>query len=57
MQRETGTSQTLGQNDIGHPQLVRIFWHRFGPAAKILVQDYVFPGPIDMSQGPVNGKS
>ena len=33
---ETGTSRLLGQDDIGHPQLVHSFWHSFGRAAKIL---------------------
>jgi hypothetical protein len=31
---ETGTSKTLGQDDIGHPQLVQTFWHSFGHPAK-----------------------
>jgi hypothetical protein len=31
---ETGTSKTLGQDDIGHPQLADSFWHSFGQSAK-----------------------
>jgi hypothetical protein len=41
VRRQTGTSN-LGQDVIGHPQLVDTFWHSFGQPAK----EFVTKSPV-----------
>ena len=37
-EKRDGNQQNLGQDDIGHPQLVDTFWHSFGQPAKIFCE-------------------
>ena len=40
------TSNTFGQRLTGHPQTMRLFWHSFGSAAEILMDDGRLAHPI-----------